>query len=436
MKTKSIFLTLLIPFLLVGCNQKKEDAPKGDPTPVEPSGDDTKDSSGEGEGSGTETIPVTSVSLNESSLEIYVDDTDVSLSATVLPENASNKNVAWSSSDVAVATVDAGAITPKKAGNAVITVTTVDGNKNASCQLTVKERTTIPNYVLHGLFNGQTEWTDKKMEQNPSSSSEYMIQGVTLYANDLFKIHMDGNVWYGYSDVKTSIPSGLVAKGETDDNIKVLTTGTYDIYSSYNVSDNGHIYISKVGGSGGGDTPSTVSVTGISLNRTGKFLLVRNEFVLEATISPANATNKEVRWSSSDETIATVTTGGRVIAKEKRGSTTITAKTVDGNKVATCLIYVSPSNVPDYYLTGTINGRSYSAGTYTYAALPLSTGKYLIPDVELIDGDKLTVTGSNGATLKNKYNQTFKYKVTKRMSVNITLDINDASKNYLTFTDK
>lgn len=435
---KSIFLTLLLPLLLIGCNpQKKNGTPSEDKNPtVEPGDNDPKEPSKEdgGEGSGTQTIPVSSVNLDKSSLEIYIDEENVSLTATVLPENATDKSVTWSSSDKEVATVDNGVITPKKAGNTVITVTTNDGDKTATCDLTVKENITFPNYVLHGLFNGNSEWMNKQMQQNPSTSSEYMIQGITLHVNDLFKIHMDGDTWYGYSDIKTSVASALVAKGESDDNIKVLKTGTYDIYSNYDFFENGHIYIAKV--DEGGDTPSTVNVTGISLNRTGKFLVVRNEYQLEATIYPENATNKDVSWSSSDNSIATVTSGGRVVAKEKRGSTTITAKTADGNKIATCLIYVSPSNIPDYYLTGTINGRSYKSGTYTYAALPLSTGKYLIPDVELVNGDELSVTGSNGATLKNKYNQPYKYQVTKKMSVNIYLDINEASKNYLSFVDK
>ena len=161
-----------------------------------------------------------------------------------------------------------------------------------------------------------------------------------------------------------------------------------------------------------------------------------HEFQLEATVYPSNATNQNVTWKSSDTSIATVTSSGRVVAKEKRGSTTITAKTVDGNKTATCLIYVNSSNIPDYYLTGTNNGRSYSSGTYTYAAIPIITGKYLIPDVELLSRDELTVTGSNGATLKDKYNQVYKFKVSVKMSVNIELNINDTSKNYLKLNEK
>lgn len=275
------------------------------------------------------------------------------------------------------------------------------------------------------------------MTKNEHNSREYMIQGVSLYDDDVFKVHMAGNTWYGYGALKRSCPAGLVTQAPTDDNIKVLVTGIYDIYSSYDESDGGHIYLARTDGeaSSSASSASTVSVTGVTLDRKGKFLVVRNEFILTATVSPSNASNKEIRWSSSDTSIATVTSGGRVVGVAK-GSATITAKTVDGNKTATCLVYVSTSGIPDYYLTGTIHGRSYPTGTYTYAAVPTGTGTYLISDIELLSGDELTVTDSHGAKLKNKTNQTYTVSISKNRSVHAYLDVNDASKNYLTLVDK
>ena len=420
MNKKLIILGFLLPFLLIGCANKGNGG-NDDPSHQDPGGEDVP-------------ISVTSVSLNKTSMEIYTDDTDASLVATVLPENATNKNVTWSSSNNTVATVSDGKITPLKVGNTTITVTTEDGNKKATCSLTIKEFVKIPNYVLHGLYQGESEWTDKPMVINPSSMSEYMIQGVTLYKNDVFKIHMYGDTWYGYSSVKSSTASGLVTAAPTDDNIKVLTTGVYDIYSNYDESDGGHIYIGRVDN----PTPDNVSVTGIKLNRSGLFMKYRDEqFTLVANVFPNNATNKDVRWSSSDESIAKVNDSGVVTANRdnKKGSTTITAKTIDGNYEATCVVYFS-TTTPDYYLTGTIGGYSRGHGNYTFAAIPLSIGKYLIPDVELVAGDEITVTASNGAKLKNKYNQTYVYQVSKNMSVNVYLDINDDNWNYLTFVNK
>ena len=295
---------------------------------------------------------------------------------------------------------------------------------------------TIPNYVLHGLFYGESEWTDKALVQNPYSTTEYMIQGVSLHADDVFKIHMYGNTWYGYSDVKSSTPSGLVTAAASDGNIKVRTTGIYDIYCDYNESDGGHIYLARTDET----TPISgdIAVTGISLSNTGKYLQARGEFNLTATILPNNATNKKVYWTSSDTSIATVSSTGHVSGayQAKKGSTTITATTEDGNKVATCLVYVNTSQYPDYCLTGTVGGTNRSGISNRFAAIPLSPGKYLIPDVDLVEEDELTVTGNNGARLMNKYNKPYTKEISKNMSVNIYLNVNDANKNYLTLEAK
>ena len=438
MKKKTAILSILIPLLLIGCSSKKTNqnsASNSVNISITSSENESSSVTLTSSTSSQTTIAVSSVSLNESSIEISTDDSLVLLIATVLPEDATNKSVTWSSSNLSVATVSDGCITPVGTGNTVITVETVDGQKTAQCTVVVKEPSvTIPSYVLHGLYNSDTEWTDKPMVINPASTTEYMIQGVTLYADDIFKIHMYADTWYGYSAIKSSVKSGLVTAASSDDNIKVRTTGVYDIYCDYNESDNGHIYISRVDETN--PTPSIVNVSGISLSNTGKYLLTRNEFTITATVYPNNATNKEIRWTSSDESIATVTSAGRVVAKEKKGSTTITAKTSDGNFTATCLVYVNPSQYPDYCLTGTVGGRSYVSWNIKYAAIPMTTGKYLIPDVELVKGDEITVTNNSGGRLKNKYNQVYTKAVNNNMSVDVYLNVNDANYDYLTFVTK
>ena len=82
------------------------------------------------------TVPVTGVTLNKTSTSLYVGDTET-LTATVAPDNATNKNVTWSTSDANVATVENGVVTAVSAGTATITVTTEDGAKTATCTVTV-----------------------------------------------------------------------------------------------------------------------------------------------------------------------------------------------------------------------------------------------------------------------------------------------------------
>lgn len=85
-------------------------------------------------------VAVQSVKLDESSILLYEGDTQ-SLKATVLPSGATNTAVEWSSDNAAVATVsNSGMVTAVKAGEAKITVTTVDGGKTATCAVTVKAK--------------------------------------------------------------------------------------------------------------------------------------------------------------------------------------------------------------------------------------------------------------------------------------------------------
>ena len=85
----------------------------------------------------TVATPVTAVTLDKTTLSIKRGNTET-LTATVEPEDASNKNVTWASDNEAVATVDEnGVVTAVSAGTANVTVTTVDGGKTATCVVTV-----------------------------------------------------------------------------------------------------------------------------------------------------------------------------------------------------------------------------------------------------------------------------------------------------------
>ena len=83
--------------------------------------------------------PVTGVTLDKTSHEMTEGD-EFTLTATVNPSNATNKNVTWASSNTSVATVSGGRVTALKAGTATISVTTEDGGKTATCEVTVNAK--------------------------------------------------------------------------------------------------------------------------------------------------------------------------------------------------------------------------------------------------------------------------------------------------------
>jgi len=89
-----------------------------------------------GDGGGTTDVPVTGVTLNQSSISLTVGKS-ATLTPTVEPKNATNKAVTWSTSDETKATVANGVVTAVAAGSATITVTTKDGGKTDTCAVTV-----------------------------------------------------------------------------------------------------------------------------------------------------------------------------------------------------------------------------------------------------------------------------------------------------------
>jgi len=83
-------------------------------------------------------IPVESVTLNETTYTLAIGE-DFTLIATIYPENATNQNVTWTSSDNAIATIEYGVVTAVSVGYATITVTTDEGNKTATATITVAD---------------------------------------------------------------------------------------------------------------------------------------------------------------------------------------------------------------------------------------------------------------------------------------------------------
>ncbi len=122
---------------------------------------------------------VSGVSLNKTSSTIYLGET-LALVATVKPDNVENKECKWSSSDTAVAIVDnSGKVKAVDLGKATITVSTVDGNKTASCVITVDEDNTItPQIYCIELNEGNhSVLVQGKYAVNPTSSDKYLRVG-------------------------------------------------------------------------------------------------------------------------------------------------------------------------------------------------------------------------------------------------------------------
>ena len=118
-----------------------------------------------------------------------------------------------------------------------------------------------------------------------------------------------------------------------------------------------------------------VSVTGVSLNESSITLDVGGSKTLAATVTPENATNKKVRWTSDNETVATVSEDG-VVTAVAGGTAVITATTHDGLFTATCTVTVNAPDAPPSITTDTLPdgkvGEAYSQTLTATGTAPIT----------------------------------------------------------------
>ena len=251
------------------------------------------------------TVAVTGVSLNKTSLSFTGTGSSQTLTATVSPSNATNKTITWSSSNTSVATVSNGVVKAVGFGTATITAKSNNG-KTASCKVTVNPiqptgiKATPETSTLYGL-NGTVKLSANVMPSNATNKA------VT------------------WSSRNTS-----VATVSSDGTVKAVGYGTTVITAK---TVNGLTSNCTV-------TVNPIAVTGVSLNKTSlSFTGTGSSQTLTATVSPSNATNKTVTWSSSNTSVATVSNG--VVKAVGFGTATITAKSNNG-KTASCSVTVNP----------------------------------------------------------------------------------------------
>ncbi len=131
-----------------------------------------------------------------------------------------------------------------------------------------------------------------------------------------------------------------------------------------------------------------ISPSAVSLNKTSTTLRVGDTETLTATVTPNNATNKAVTWTSSNSSVATVSNG--VVTAKAEGTATITVKTADGNKTATCTVTVEAANI------------TYDAYVYTEAKKTVVQGTQFTYKVYLAgtyDGYSFAIIPENGLNI-------------------------------------
>lgn len=265
-------------------------------------------------------VAVTEVRLNKASVTLVEGDTD-ELMATVMPENATDKGIEWTSNNESVATVSpTGLVTAIKDGKATITVKTNDGGFTATCAVTVNKKIIAVSKVeLNKIELTLDEGKEEKLV-------------VTVKPDDATDKSI---VWESSNTaVATVDQEGLVtAVGEGKATITVKT-------NDGGFSASCEVTVKK----------KVIAVTGVKLSAASMTLREGDKGTLTATVEPANATNKNVKWWTSDLDIVSVgsTLGGSTgyVEARKAGTVTVTVKTEDGEFSASCEITVEKKEVP------------------------------------------------------------------------------------------
>ena len=293
----------------------------------------------------TNIVKPTGVSISPSTLSLAAGKTGT-LTATVTPSNATDKTVTWSSSNESVATVSSGTVTAVGAGTATITATTSNGLKSTA---TVKVEGPKLTYIENGVyFEKPASWN--------SGINVYIYDGNTdttigaAWPGTAMKA--DGNNVYYYefkptaSNVKVIFnDGGNQAPGSQMPGFDFENRGYYNTAGMQRIVEK----------------EENVDVTAVSLNKTSATIKVGETVALSATVTPANATDPSITWSTSNASVATVSNG--VVTGKSEGTVTITATSSNG-KTATASVKVEKEDIVVTELTNksTVSATAVNVG--------------------------------------------------------------------------
>ena len=232
------------------------------------------------------------------------------------------------------------------------------------------------NTFTAASINGYINTTDK----GKNWAFQFSTDGGNTWSTEVTQAN-DGNKTAHDIAVSATIPNN--ANGFR----VVRRAGTSTMVSSITLTIDG----------GGVTPPEPVAVTGVTLNKTSLTLEAGQDETLIATVAPSNADNKNISWSSSDNTVASVDQTGKVSAVAA-GTATITVTTADGNKTHTCTVTVT---APSTTIPVTAIALNKTSTTITIGASETLTVSYTPTNANT--GKAITWTSSNNniATVNN-----------------------------------
>lgn len=302
-------------------------------------------------------VRVTGIRLSDPALTLDVGH-GKQLIAAVIPGNASNKAIIWQSSNPAVATVNQnGYVYGIDDGTAAITVCTADGGKTATCVVTVRHGNQDIHVTSVSIIKSVSTIALKEgavkrlvMQVLPENASNKELIWRTSNT-DIVSVDQDGDLT-GVHEGTATITVTSVDGSKTDTcTVRVISADEW------------------------------VRVTGITLNLVNITIPTGFTDTLRYQIGPSDASDQDVRWSSSNSGVAAVNALGKIQAKAA-GIAVITATTVDGSKTASCLVVVTPSvKIPSRGILFNKTISTTLVGEHDYPAViiyPANGGNYYL----------------------------------------------------------
>lgn len=316
-------------------------------------------------------------SYNNMEVTLSVSDDPLKLEASVLPASA-GENITWTSDKPDVISVVNGTITALAPGTATITVKAMVGDASVQFKVTVpgyelEINETILSLAVNDSYTLEAEYElDKPLmgsvkwsSSNPavaSVDSEGNVKAITAGTAIITATAPNGNtaqcvvtvsspqvtitggglMYVGDTTTLTATANGIASFQWSSSN---PTVATVDQNGRVTALSEGYAVITATAGDGSGASASTmvtvqsVGVESVELNRSSLTLTVGGTQTLTATVSPDDAANKTVTWSSSNPLVASVSNAG-VVTAVSAGTAVITVTTVDGSHTATCTVTV------------------------------------------------------------------------------------------------
>ncbi len=318
--------------------------------------------------SGTIAYKVTGLKLSTNKLAIPVTSTaGVKITATIEPEDLADGEVEWKTADNTVATVEDGLVKPvsgSAGGKTTITATVKGTTYSADCEVSIAE-----------VINPATAIKLDKSELSGTAGDKAELKA-DVTAKDDTKECTDVVIWESSDEKVATVNAGSVTfVGEGTAEI-IVTAG--DVSAACKVTVKA----------------KTVAVEKVTLDKTSAELTVGGTAALKATVTPDNATDKTVTWTSSDESVATVKDG--TVTAVKAGKAVITAKA--GDQIAECTVTVKakeekPEEKPDP--APAVNEKEIWSGS---TDLGTDWGKSVtVPKADVKIGDTIRIKVSTGS---------------------------------------